>query len=285
MTILTTFKNYLFLMRPRQWVKNLLLLFPPFFGGKILDPTVLTTLVPSFLAFSFAASTGYILNDIADRAADQHHAEKKNRPIARGEIPVAVAYVIAAVLYVASMFFALAMSRHFEGYVILYILITALYTYYFKNIVIIDLFFISFGFIIRVLAGGEAFHTTVSGWLFLTVFIVSIFLSSGKRLGELIILQEEAGNHRQSLSHYSVSFLEGVLWFSASATLVTYALYTLEHHNGLFYTVPLTAFGLMRYIYIVKQGKGDPTEALLMDSQIVSVGILWAVMIGVIIYR
>jgi len=272
-------------MRPRQWVKNLLLLFPPFFGGKILDPTVLTTLVPSFLAFSFAASTGYILNDIADRAADQHHAEKKNRPIARGEIPVAVAYVIAAVLYVASMFFALAMSRHFEGYVILYILITALYTYYFKNIVIIDLFFISFGFIIRVLAGGEAFHTTVSGWLFLTVFIVSIFLSSGKRLGELIILQEEAGNHRQSLSHYSVSFLEGVLWFSASATLVTYALYTLEHHNGLFYTVPLTAFGLMRYIYIVKQGKGDPTEALLMDSQIVSVGILWAVMIGVIIYR
>jgi len=285
MTILTTFKNCLILMRPRQWVKNLLLLFPPFFGGKILDPTVLTTLAPSFLAFSFAASTGYILNDIADRAADRHHAEKKNRPIARGDIPVAVAYIIAAVLYVASMFFAFAISRHFEGYVILYILITALYTYYFKNIVIVDLFFISFGFIMRVLAGGEAFHTTVSGWLFLTVFIVSIFLSSGKRLGELIILQEEAGNHRPNLSQYSVSFLEGVLWFSASAALVTYALYTLERHNGLFYTVPLTAFGLMRYVYIVKQGKGDPTEALLMDSQIVGVGIIWAIMIGIIIYR
>jgi decaprenyl-phosphate phosphoribosyltransferase len=112
-----------------------------------------------------------------------------------------------------------------------------------------------------------------------------LLLSSGKRLGELIILNDDAASHRKNLSQYTTSFLEGILWFSASATLVTYALYSLEHKGGLFYTVPLTVFGLLRYIYIVKQGKGDPTEALLKDGQLMIVGIVWAMMIGMMIYR
>ena len=99
-----------------------------------------------------------------------------------------------------------------------------------------------------------------------------------------VLLGDEAHKHRKSLTHYSHSFLEGILWFSASAALVTYALYTLEHENGIFYTVPLAAFGLIRYIYIVKEGKGDPTEALLKDKQILTVGIVWIAVIGFMVY-
>ena len=285
MSKLTNIKRYVVLIRPHQWLKNLLILFPPFFGGKILDPAVLAAIIPSLLSFSLASSCGYIINDIFDREADRRHPTKMSRPVASGEISVILASVVAAVLYLAAILISSTVSRHFEGYVIIYILITFLYTLFLKNIVIVDIFVISFGFLIRVLAGGEAFNVKVSGWLFLAVFIVALFLSAGKRLGEFISLNDDAGAHRKSLSAYSSSYLEGILWFAASAAMVTYALYTLEHKDGLFYTVPLTVFGLLRYIYIVKQGRGDPTEALLFDGQIVCVGMIWVAMVGIIIYR
>jgi len=283
--MINSIKAYIVLTRPRQWVKNLLILFPPFFGGRLFEPSALTTLVLSFLSFSLAASGGYIINDIIDRDADQHHLTKRNRPIAKGDIPVAIAVTLALGLFIAALMLSSAISRHFEGYIILYIIITFLYTIFLKHIILVDIFVISFGFLLRVLAGGEAFNIIISGWLFLTVFLVALFLSSGKRLGELIVLSDDASSHRKSLSQYSTSYLEGILWFSASATLVTYALYTLEHKGGLFYTVPLTVFGLLRYIYIVKQGKGDPTEALLMDGQVFWVGIIWMVALAIIIYK
>ena len=136
----------------------------------------------------------------------------------------------------------------------------------------------------RVLAGGEIFDVKVSSWLFLTVFLVSLFLASGKRMAELLEMGDKAVNHRKSLSSYSPSFIEGILWFAASAALVTYSLYTIEQTGGLFYTVPLVAFGLLRYIYIVQTGKGDPTDVLLSDRQIMATGIIWATAIGIIIY-
>jgi len=272
------------LLRPHHWTKNLLLLFPPFFAGKMFDAAARSTIVPSLLSFSLAASCCYIINDIMDRETDKNHHSKKNRPIARGDISVPLAVVLALSLYLMAMLIASSVSRRFEGFLIIYLLVSFSYTFFFKNVVIIDIFFIAFGFLIRVLAGGEAFHVIITSWLFLTVFLVALLLGSGKRLGEMVCLGDDACKHRKILNQYSHSFLEGLLWFSAAAALVTYALYTLERKNALFYTVPLAAFGLVRYIYIVKQGKGDPTEALLFDKQILSVGILWALMIGFIIY-
>lgn len=273
------------LFRPHQWLKNLLVIFPPFFAGKMASADVLDAIVPSFAAFSLAASSVYIINDIMDRESDRHHPSKRDRAIANGSLSVIAALFIAAGIGLVSLLIAAAVSRAFEAYLILYMVMTFLYTIYFKNIIILEMFMVSFGFLLRILAGGEAFHVIISGWLFLTVFLTALFLTAGKRLGELIVLSENAGSHRMSLSGYSLAYLEGMLWFSASSTLVTYALYTLEHQRGLFYTVPLTAFGLVRFIYIVKQGKGDPTEALLTDGQILGVGILWVLMIGMIIYR
>ncbi len=279
------FKKYILLLRPHQWLKNLLLLFPPFFGGKVLDAAVLAALLPSLLSFSFAASCGYIMNDIKDRELDSHHATKKNRPIARGEISLVVASIIAAVLYLAAMVIAGSVSARFEGYLIVYLFISFFYTMYFKDMVIIDILFISFGFLVRVLAGGEAFHTFVTMWLILTVLTVALFLAAGKRLGELLLLRDGAQRHRLSLTHYSTSFLRCLLWVAATFALVTYLLYIIENRHEMIYTIPLAAFGLFRYITLTKQGHGDPTEALLKDARILATCVIWAGMTGFIIYK
>lgn len=273
------------MIRPNQWMKNLLLLFPPFFAGKIFDQTVRSMILPSLLSFSLAASCSYIVNDIMDREADKNHQSKKERAIARGDISIPFAVILAILLYLTAMLISSSVSRQFEGLLIIYLLVSFAYTFFFRNLVLYDIFFIAFGFLMRVLAGGEAFRVTVTSWLFLTVFSVSLLLAAGKRLGELVSLGDNAHKHRKILARYSQNFLEGILWFSASSALVMYALYTIEQKKGLIYTAPVAAFGLLRYIYIVKDGKGDPTDALLTDTQIMGVGLLWTLMIGFMIYR
>jgi 4-hydroxybenzoate polyprenyltransferase len=260
-------------------------LFPPFFAGKLSDSSIWPAALSSIVAFSCAASCGYIINDIKDRAADRGHTLKKDRPLAKGDVSVSFAVTLGVLLYIAALLIGSnGVSRRFELYVLVYLFISLIYSFYLKDAVIADMFFISFGFLIRVTAGGEAFGTPVSGWLFLAVFTLSLLLAAGKRLGELVALGDEAGNHRKSLTHYSAAYLEGVLWFTSSSSLVMYALYAMEHRQGLVYTVPISAYGLLRYIYIVKQGRGDPTEALLRDRQIMTVGLAWFGLIGVILY-
>jgi len=277
-------KTYIKLLRPSQWIKNLLLLFPPFFAGSIFNNSLMENGFPALLAFCLAASCSYIINDIKDIESDRNHDGKKNRSIASGEISVSTAISVAAILFFLALYISFQVSTNFFLYIIAYLLISASYTYFFKEIAILDIFIISAGFIVRVLAGGEAFGVPVSNWLFMTVFMVSLFLASGKRMGELVSLGKDAHTHRKSLSSYSLSFLEGVLWFSASSALVMYSLYTLEHRSRLFYTVPLAAFGLLRFIYIAKEGKGDPTEVLLGDRQVMGVGIVWFLVICLVTY-
>ena len=276
--------RYISLLRPHQWLKNLLILFPPFFAGIMVDRLVIVRTLPALLAFSFASSASYIINDIKDVEADKNHATKKNRILAKGDMPLPFALAFAFCLFIVAFFIAFSLEPGFGTLLATYVLISLSYTFFIKDVVILDIFFISLGFLVRVLAGGKVFAIAVTNWLFLTVFMVSLLLAAGKRLGELVVLGDDAHKHRKSLGHYTHSFLEGVLWFSASAALVTYALYSLEHRRALFYTVPLAAFGLLRYIYIVKDGKGDPTDALLKDRQIMGVGILWLAVIGTIIY-
>jgi len=272
------------LLRPHQWIKNLLILFPPFFGGLLLYHDTIYLVVPAVLVFSAAASSSYIINDIQDASVDKNHSKKKNRPIACGEISKVQAMSISIALFSISIISSFYISGVLWMYILAYLLISLSYTFFFKNVVILDIFFISAGFMIRVLAGGAIFNIEVSHWLFLTVFLVSLFLASGKRLAELLEMGTKAAAHRKSLSNYNPSFIEGVLWFAASAALVTYSLYTIEEKSALFYTVPLTAFGLLRYIYIVKTGVGDPTDILLSDGQIMTTGIVWAIAIGIIKY-
>jgi decaprenyl-phosphate phosphoribosyltransferase len=275
---------HIHLLRPSQWLKNLMLFFPPFLGGELLAPGMFSRgLIPLF-SFCLASSSSYVLNDILDRKRDRNHPQKKHRPLSSGRVSISAAVILYVVLLAGAILSAIRISPVFLSIVMAYLLISALYSLFLKNLPIVDLFCISAGFLFRLQAGGEVFHVSISEWLFLSVFLLSIFLSTGKRLCEKNALGEDARNHRKSLESYPPGFLDGTMYMTGGAVLVTYTLYVIEH-NVLIYTVPLCCFGLLRYILRVKSGfGGDPTESLLKDVPLFVVGVLWAVMVGWGIY-
>lgn len=262
-----------------------MLFFPPFLGGMLLQPAVWQKGVLPFVAFSLASSGGYILNDLMDREADRNHPIKSSRPLASGQIFVATATTIAAVLLTTAV--TMAWYIHSTVAIILgaYLAVSVAYSCCLKNVPIIDLFCIATGFLFRLLAGGVVFEIRISEWLFLSVLLLALFLSSGKRLAEKQTLHDGAASHRKVLAHYPEGFLDGVLFMTGGAVLVTYTMYTLSHQM-LLYSVPLCCFGLLRYILIIKQGKsGDPTDSLLKDPVMFIVGITWLVMVGGSLYK
>jgi 4-hydroxybenzoate polyprenyltransferase len=261
-----------------------MLFFPPFLGGTLLiSGEIKKGLVP-FVAFCLASSSAYILNDIVDRNADKNHHRKKNRPIPAGRVTVGLALILYIILLATALIIAIQQSTSFLFILLAYLIVSVLYSLYLKKLPIIDLFCISAGFLFRLQAGGNAYGIKISEWLFLSVFLLSIFLSTGKRLYEKNALGDNAGNHRESLQHYPQGFLDGTMYMTGAAVLVTYTMYVISRHS-LIYTVPLCCFGLMRYMLRVKSGLGgDPTESLLKDPPLFVVGILWAFMVGFGIY-
>lgn len=275
---------YIKLLRPTQWLKNLMLFFPPFLGGELLAPGILSKGVLPLLSFCLASSSTYVLNDILDRERDKNHPRKSKRPLPSGVISLAGAMALFVFLLFAALSLAFSVSSVFFAILVAYLLVSISYSFYLKNLPIIDLFCISTGFLFRLQAGGAAFDVEISAWLFLTVFLLAIFLSTGKRLYEKNALGDDAVNHRKSLESYPPGFLDGTMYMTGGAVLVTYTLYVIEHHV-LIFTVPLCCFGLLRYILRVKSGLGgDPTESLVRDVPIFVVGVLWALMVGWGIY-
>lgn len=271
--------NYLTMLRPTQWLKNLMLFFPPFLAGQMLLPGIISTGVAPFTSFCLVSSAGYLLNDILDRDRDVFHPRKRLRPIPSGHISLTAAGVLSALLVTGGLVLAGFTSPQLLLLLAGYATISISYSVHLKNMPVIDLFCISAGFLIRLLAGGELFHVPVSPWLFLTVFLLAVFLSTGKRLGESRSLGNIAGEHRISLTRYPSGFLEGTMYMTGGAVLVTYAMYTLNKQT-LIYSVPLCFFGLLRYMLRVISGKGgDPTESLLKDRQLLIVGVIWVLMV------
>lgn len=275
------------LVRPVQWLKNLMLLFPPFLGGVLfLQQGMFSLALIPFASFCFASSASYILNDLADCNVDKEHPFKKHRPLPSGEVTVGHALVLAGILLAVALLLSFSVSGRFLTFLLGYLAVSALYSFSLKNYPLIDLFCISSGFILRLLAGGEAFGVIISEWLFLTVFLLALFLSTGKRYSEKKSLGSFAGLHRKALSSYPEGFLAGLLFMTGSAVLVTYTMYVISRHSSLLlYSVPLCYFGLLRYILRVQSGRGgDPTESLTRDIPLLIVGVTWVVLVGWGIY-
>lgn len=277
---------YIRLLRPLQWLKNLMLLFPPFLGGTLLQDDFISRSIFPLVAFCLASSATYVVNDLADCDADREHPVKKHRPLPSGDASSRVALMLAVLFLSTALFLAASVSGTFFGLLLGYLAVSFLYSIYFKNYAIIDLFCIASGFIIRLLAGGAAFGVTISEWLFLTVFLLALFLSTGKRNGEQRSLGMQAGQHRKALLEYPAGFLDGLLFMTGSAVLVTYTMYVISRQSPLLlYSVPLCCFGLLRYIMRVQSGNGgDPTESLTRDLPLFIVGISWAILVGLGIY-
>lgn len=261
-----------------------MLFFPTFLGGSMLYPGNISKGYIPFAAFCLTSSACYVLNDVFDAGSDANHPVKMRRPIASGAVSIRVASSIGIVLAAAGILIALQVAKTFLVLLIIYVVITILYSIRLKEYPIIDIFCISAGFLLRLQAGGVVFNIDISEWLFLSVFLLAIFLSTGKRLCEKNSMGVDAGNHRKALLSYPDGFLDGAMFMTGSAVLVTYTMYVVTRPT-LIYTVPLCCFGILRYILRVKAGfGGDPTESLLKDAPLFAVGLLWVVMIGYGIY-
>ncbi|MFZ4855375.1 MAG: decaprenyl-phosphate phosphoribosyltransferase [Desulfuromonadaceae bacterium] len=279
-------RSYLSLLRMRQWLKNLMLYFPPFLGGTLFSLGFNRYTLLPFSAFCLVSSASYICNDVFDRHNDRHHPDKRTRAIASGRISIAPALLFAAILYICSLLMAWNISGMFLVVMLTYVVISVVYSIRLKEIVLLDVFSISACFLLRLQAGGVAFNVAIPEWLFASVFLLSVFLSSGKRLAEKQGLGEHALRHRKALMAYPKGFLEGVMYMSGSTVLVTYTMYVISRHSMLLiYSVPLCCFGLLRYLFRIRTGKsGDPTESLVRDVPLLLVGILWVCMVGWGIY-
>ncbi len=277
--------SYLKILRTKHWIKNLFLFAAPFFGGVLFTEKIAYAGIPAFIAFSFCASSVYIFNDIWDIERDRFHPKKSKRPIASGQISKTSAYLLSSFLILTSLILSFKIEIHFFYFIILYFLIQTGYSIYLKTVPILDIFCIASGFVIRVLAGGAVFNVEVSRWLLLTMFMISLVLATGKRLGEVSLLNEKIAEHRKSLTSYSISTLNEILLISSSAALIAYSLYTVEQFHRLIYTIPVVTFGLFRYLMISKQGMGDPTEAMTKDKWLAVTILIWLFLVWVMRYK
>ena len=275
---------YFKLLRPHQWLKNLLLFFPPFLGGSLFLPGVWQKGLAPFVAFCLASSATYVFNDLRDCESDRVHPRKQHRPLASGAVSSSFAVALAVGMLAVSVLLGWTISLPFIGWLLAYLGLSFAYSFALKDQAIFDIFCIASGFVFRVFAGGAAFDVKVSDWLFLSVLLLAIFLSCGKRLSEKQLLGEASADHRKVLGGYPPGTLEGFMYISGAAVLVTYTLYVITNHR-LVYTAPLCCFGLFRYILIIKRGEsGDPTDSLLKDPVMFLVGAAWTVMVGVSLY-
>lgn len=273
------------MVRPRQWLKNLMVFFPPFLSGSLFQSRELATMLIPFAAFCLASSATYIVNDVLDIEQDARHPEKSRRPLPSGDVSRGSALFLAVLMLVVSLLLAQRVSVLFLLYVALYLGISSAYSFRLKHLPIFDIFCISLGFVLRLYGGGAAFDVYISDWLFLTVFLLSIFLSVGKRYSERRALGNMAGLHRRTLEEYPEGFLEAAMYLSGAAVLVTYSLYVINRPL-MVYTVPLCLFGLLRYLMMIKSGGvGDPTHALVKDMPLLLIGIIWVFMVGLSVYQ
>jgi 4-hydroxybenzoate polyprenyltransferase len=282
------FQDIVLLLRPHQWVKNLLVLAPPFFGGVLYTGWGMAFIMFfAFAAFSLASSAGYIVNDIVDLESDRLHPKKRLRPLASEKIGTAESVVIAVITFALSAVISLWLGAGFLLIIIAYIALSFLYSFYLQRFVLIDCFVIATGFVLRIEAGGIASGTVVSNWLLLTTFLLSLLLALGKRRYELSAAEDDPGAFRESLSGYRLNFLDQAITIFATTAIVTYAIYAIETGSKIFLiTVPLACYGVLRYIYLVQSSiSGDPTDSLLRDPHLLLCVLFWLVLTTLIIYH
>lgn len=277
---------WLRLLRPHQWIKNGFVFIGLLFGHAWSDPQRFSAVLLAFAAFCAASSAIYILNDWRDREEDRHHPRKRHRPLASGQVSPRLAFVLLAVLVIISLGLGYLVSSALTGLVVAYLLLNTGYCLGWKHEVILDVFLIAAGFMLRILAGTLGVGIAPSQWLLLCGLLLTLFLGFAKRRAELELLAEGGKAHRAVLAHYSAGLLDQMLSVVASGVLVSYCLYTvspetiaLHHTPNLIYTVPFVLYGLFRYLYRLHQrgGGGDPSQELLGDRPLLLAVIGWLV--------
>jgi len=282
---------YLRLLRPEQWVKNAFVLAPLIFSRELFQPESLATSILALLGFCLAAGAVYCLNDLADVTSDRAHPAKKSRPLASGEVSSPEAVGLALVLLVVAGVVTHGLGWEFHAVLSLYVIINILYSVKLKDVVIVDVFLVASGFMLRVLGGAVAIDVPVSKWIVLCTLFIALFLGFGKRRGELVLLGEEG--ERKVLQRYTLGFLDQMLTIAAAGAVITYALYTVSpstlavfRTERVIYTTVFVIFGVTRYLFLVHSGRSteNPTITVASDLPILLTGIAWIVACVALIY-
>ena len=270
-------RETLLLIRPKQWAKNVFVLLPMFFGRQLTDPATLQSSLLVFAAFSFIASSVYCINDLIDVEADRQHPVKCKRPIASGAVSRKQGWLLTVVMALLSAATVLTLSSHiWQVLAVLagYYLLNIAYCTRLKNYAIIDVCVIAFGFVLRILAGGVATGISVSRWLVLMTFLLTLFLSLAKRRDDVLRMNATGKAPRKNTIRYNLTFINQAIAITASVTTVCYIMYCVSPEvvaafgtPNLYLTTIFVIIGLLRYIQlaVVDEQSGDPTKIVWKD--------------------
>ena len=289
MTIIEIFKS----LRPQQWIKNLFIFAPLIFSRNILNRPFLFKTVAAFAAFCLISSAHYIFNDLRDLEEDRRHPVKSKRPLASGRLRKGPAVIALVVIGAAGLALAASIGRPFLIIAAGYLVLQTAYSMWLKHVVILDVFVIAAGFLIRVVAGGLAIQVEISSWLLICTILLSLFLAMGKRRYELVLLDKDAANHRPILREYNTYLLDQMISVVTASTLLAYCLYTISAETvakfgtrNLIFTVPFVLYGIFRYLYLIHQkaGGGTPEALIIRDKPLLADIFLWIVAAALILH-
>jgi 4-hydroxybenzoate polyprenyltransferase len=282
------------LVRPSQWMKNALLFAPLIFSKHLFEPAYFRREALAFAGYCLVSSIVYAINDIADLEADRLHPIKRNRPLASGILGLPDVLIVVFILLACVIALLPSLNIHFWSTIALYGFLNLAYSFWLKKVVIVDVFIIAAGFMLRVLAGVFAIEVVISSWLILCTLFVSLFLAVSKRRGELLLsAAAESYAARPVLKQYDVAFMDQIMTIAASGMAISYALYTVAERTvkifgteNLIFTTVFVLFGIFRYIYLMRGRKTDdnPMHLLLHDMPLVVNILLWFVACVFIIY-
>lgn len=286
--------NILKILRPHQWVKNTFIFIPLFFGGSLFDMADWTSSLVAFVAFSFAASAIYSINDIVDVEADKKHPKKCKRPIAAGLISKRQASLLAIILAIAALALPFLLNNWMLSVVIaVYLAMNLCYCIRLKHYAIIDVCIVALGFVMRIVAGGVATDIVLSRWIVMMTFLLTLFLSFAKRRDDVLIMNETGMAPRKNTSRYNLTFINQAITITGGVMLVCYIMYTvspevIERFNSpnLYMTSFFVILGLLRYIQltVVDERSGEPTRLVLSDRLIQLIIAGWIISFAIIIY-
>ncbi len=282
------------LMRPTQWLKNVFLFAPLIFSKHLFETTYFWREALAFVGFCLVSSIVYIINDIADREADKLHPIKRNRPLASGLLRLSDSIGVVLILLVFVICLIPYLNLQFWYAIAFYGFLNLAYSFWLKQIVIVDVFIVAAGFMLRVLAGVFAIEVEISSWLILCTLFVSVFLAVSKRRGELMLsAATDSYASRPVLKQYDVAFLDQIMTVAASGMAISYALYTVAERTvtiygteNLIFTTVFVLFGIFRYIFLMRDRKTDdnPMHLLLSDAPLMVNILLWFITCVFIIY-
>ena len=279
-------------MRPKQWVKNIFIFAPLIFDVKLFNLDYLAQAIAGFVLLCLVSGTVYIINDLADIEKDRQHPRKRNRPLASGQLGTSAAIIAAIVIPIVALPLGFLLNPVFGLILTGYLLLQIAYSFWLKNIVIIDVMLIACGFLLRVAAGVPLVNATrFSPWLYVCMTLLALLIGFGKRRHELVLLKENANMHRQSLQEYNLSLLDHIISIVTASTLLAYSLYTfsaegLPSNHAMMLTIPFVLHGIFRYLYLihVKGMGGAPEEIALSDRPLQATVVLWGLSVVIVMY-